>query len=1072
MRKFTQSVSFFLPVLLMVSLMATAQKSPEPTLRCGTMLYLEKQYESNPAMRQFNEQMRLQDEKRVQEYIRQKASNPAGRDQQVLGLTSTVYVPVVVHIVLPNADQVSDADVAAQIAKLNVDFAGLNADSANIPAAFKPLFAKSKIQFKLARRDPSGNLTSGIERKNSGTLSNVNASPDPIKRLSAGGLNAWDYTKYLNLWVGLDGSGQGVLGYATFPGQYSTAADQGVFANAQSWGNNTCYVIPQFGLGRTVVHEVGHYFGLRHIWGDESGCTGDDFAANPVDPASTLPGCTLPASLLIGDTPNQGANTSGCPSGVKLDACSNTAPGVMYQNYMDYTDDACYAMFTLQQVARMEWVLENCRSGYLTSDGATPPASAAFRDAAPTAVVNPGGFEISGCTVINYPAVSCPVNGLTPKVRITNKGLDTLTSFVAGLIINGVSQGEQTINATVPQGYSRVVTFPAYNFVTGSYTLKFYSKLPNNAADQLTTNDTLTVVVTVGSAIPGPIVEGFESTTFPPTGWSVINPNSDAYTWTRTTSAKNSGNASAYVNLYNYTTTQRLDYLVAPALDVTGADSVIVSFARAYKQYSTTAGSQDTLMVLVSVDCGATFPITAWKKASAQLATVTGTTGNVNWFPAAGEWKTDRIDIKPLIGANTKVNVAFVTRNLYGQNIFIDDINIANVQLLHRDVSPTRIVAPFAKLCFRDLAPSVEVTNQGLDTIKTLKVYYSINNGTPVLFNFTGAIATNKTTTVTFPNVTLPSTGNYTIKFYTGEPNGLADQAPANDTISTAFQVLDPIALPLKEGFEGTTFPPANWQLIRSNGTYSWERETRGSTEGVASAWIRNRRLSTGGAKDELYSPLLQVSAPDSVFLEFDLAHVTGQYPGSTAVQLDSLEILLTKDCGKTFNTVYKKWGADLQTINDPNFAPVYPATDTIGFVPTNRNQWRSEKVNLSALLGGTTGNFQLVFRNISNNGNNTFLDNINIRPVIVPAKVKQQGYMISPNPSEGWVYIQHYVSPTNLKGIVILNPAGQIIVQKQYSGNALSNIPLDLSSYAAGIYTVKLVYDNKVVTQRVVKIK
>ena len=161
----------------------------------------------------------------------------------------------------------------------------------------------------------------------------------------------WDFNKYLNLWVGLDGSGQGVLGYATFPGTGS-AADQGVFCNAQSWGNNTCYVIPEFGLGRTVVHEVGHYFGLYHIWGDESGCAGDDFR-------QLSAACTLPASLLLGDTPNQGGATSGCLTGVRTDACSPTAPGFMYQNYMDYTDDACYAMFTVKQVERMEYVLRN-----------------------------------------------------------------------------------------------------------------------------------------------------------------------------------------------------------------------------------------------------------------------------------------------------------------------------------------------------------------------------------------------------------------------------------------------------------------------------------------------------------------------------------------------------------------------------------------------------------------------------------------------------------------------------------------------------------------------------------------
>lgn len=1068
MRIFAQRFLFLLPVLL--TLITMAQQQPVKRPGCATMYYLEKKYDRDPAMRQYNEQLKQQAQKQVQEYLKQKQAKPGTPDPRgfdVLGLTTTVYVPVVVHIVLPNADKISDADVAAQIARLNTDYAGLNADSSKIPAAFKPLFGKTKIQFKLARRDPSGNLTTGIERRNSNVSSNLNLDPDPIKRFSLGGLDAWDYTKYLNLWVGNDASGIGVLGYATFPGQYDVAASQGVFIHSDGWGSNPCYVNPSFNLGRTLVHEVGHYFGLLHIWGDDNGaCTGDDFGPIPVETDSPLPGCVLPASLLTGDTPNQGDATSGCPTGVKTDACSVTAPGVMYQNYMDYTQDACYAMFTLQQVERMEWALENCRSTYLISDGATPPASAPLRDITPSAAVNPGGFEYNGCTFITYPALTCPANGLQPKVRITNKGLDTITSFVAGLLINGVSQGEQTITATLPFGYSSVVTFPAYNFTNGTYTLKFYTKLPNNTSDQQTTNDTLTINLNIGNATTGPIVEGFESTTFPPPGWTVINPDNDAYTWERTTAAKNSGAASAFINLYHYSSTDRLDYLVAPALDVTGADSVVVSFARAYKQYAINSGSQDTLMILLSVDCGTSYPITAWKKTGADLASTGGATGSTDWFPAAGEWLTEQVDVKPFIGNNSKVNIAFVTRNRYGQNIFLDDINIRTVTIPHRDVAVSKIIEPFTRLCARSFVPTVEITNRGAEPIGSLKVYYSLNNGTPVLFNYTGNLTTNQVGNIAFPAITLPATGDYSIKYYTSTPNGQADDVTANDTIATSFAVIDPVPLPIREGFESITFPPANWSLMKSNSTYTWERETRAAAGGIAAAWIRNRRFNSSGAKDDLYAPLAQANAPDSVLLEFDVAHVTGS--GNTGMTPDTLEILLTKDCGKTFSSVYKKWGTDLQTID---FVPVYPPGDSIGFVPANAGQWRTERVNLTALIG-YSGTFQLVFRNINNNGNNIFLDNINISPVIVPAKVKQQGYMISPNPSEGVVYVQHYLTPTNLKGIAVYNPAGQLVMLKQYSGNALSNIPLDLSNQAAGIYTIKLVYDTRVITQRVVKLK
>jgi Pregnancy-associated plasma protein-A/Secretion system C-terminal sorting domain/CARDB len=1053
-------------VLLLVSLLASAQKTTT-TQRCGTMEYLQNRYNRNPALKLQYEQNLLQAEKLKEAYLKQKITQTGNTENfDIQTLAATVYVPVIVHIILPNAEQVSDADVKVQIDKLNTDYAGLNADSINLPPAFKALFGKSKIQFKLARRDPNGNLSTGIERRNSSAASNINLSSDPIKSSAAGGLDAWDFTKYLNLWVGLDASGLGVLGYATFPGT-DLPANEGVFINAQSWGSNACYVITQFGLGRTLVHEVGHYFGLYHIWGDDgSGCTGDDFRQL----AGT---CLLPASLLLGDTPNQAGSNSGlCPSGVKTDACTVSAPGVMYQNYMDYTNDACYAMFTSEQVARMEWTMENCRTSYLTSDGAIPPPGAPQKDVSPTAVVNPGGFEISGCTLISYPNIAC-ANSVQPKVRITNKGIDTLTSFIAGLIINGVSQGEQTISSLMALGYSQVVTFPIYNFTNGAYTLKYYTKQPNTTADEVSSNDTLTVTFIVGLIVTGAITEGFEAAAFPSTGWKVINPNAGSLTWTKNNSVAKTGTASAFINFFNYQSVRgHLDYLVAPMLDVTGADSILVNFDRAYRPFSnTTTTFVDTLLIQASVDCGNSFPIVAWKKGGSELATNPAGI-NTEYTPVATDWKNETVDIKPFIGNADKINIAFVGKNGYGQNLYLDNVNIRTVKLLHRDATVSRVTEPYSRLCARTFVPIAEIRNNGIDTLKTLKVSYSLNGATPVTINYTGSLGFNNFIAISFPAVTISSAGNNNIKFFTSDPNGLTDEVLLNDTLNAIFTVFDPVQSPVKEGFEQPTFPPANWSLVKSNINYTWQRNTGGSTEGVASAWIRNYKNTSSRVIDELYSPLIQLTAPDSVFVDFDIAYVIAKYPGTSVFNLDTVEVLLTKDCGKTFNSVYKKWGGTLQTTGDPNFPVEYAASDTIGFVPTAKNQWRNETINLSNLLAGVTGTFQLAFRNINSNGNNIFLDNINIRSQLLPARLKQQGYLITPNPNEGFIYIQHYQVPTNLKAIQIFNSTGQLIIHQPYRGAALALVRLDLSRYAAGIYTVKMLYDDKVVTQQIFKIK
>ena len=93
-------------------------------------------------------------------------------------------------------------------------------------------------------------------------------------------------------------------------------------------------------VGRTATHEVGHWFNLRHIWGDESACSQDD---------------------LVSDTPLQGNESGGVPTYPLLDACQVIYPGVMFYNYMDYSDDIVTSMFTYGQWARMDAVLFGSR---------------------------------------------------------------------------------------------------------------------------------------------------------------------------------------------------------------------------------------------------------------------------------------------------------------------------------------------------------------------------------------------------------------------------------------------------------------------------------------------------------------------------------------------------------------------------------------------------------------------------------------------------------------------------------------------------------------------------------------
>lgn len=249
---------------------------------------------------------------------------------------TVTIIPVVIHVLYSSAtNNISEAQIQSQIDVLNQDFRKLNSNVGSILSEFQARATDSEIQFCLATKDPNGAATTGITR----TATTTTSFPlnDDMKRSNTGGVDAWDPDKYLNIWVvpDLDDS---VLGFAQFPG--GQAWSDGVVIADQFFGNQGTSGGQPYGLGRTATHEVGHYLGLYHIWGD-SNC-GDDG---------------------ISDTPTQESSSSGCPT--SSTTCDGNLDNV--QNYMDYSNDDCMAMFTLGQAQRMWDVLNSSRSGLKSS---------------------------------------------------------------------------------------------------------------------------------------------------------------------------------------------------------------------------------------------------------------------------------------------------------------------------------------------------------------------------------------------------------------------------------------------------------------------------------------------------------------------------------------------------------------------------------------------------------------------------------------------------------------------------------------------------------------------------------
>jgi Pregnancy-associated plasma protein-A/Secretion system C-terminal sorting domain len=303
---------------------------------CSSFSYQQQALLNDPSLR--NEVSTI--EKFIQQKIASRAATTAGRPQ---GGNVIIKIPVVVHILYNQpGENISDEKVYSQLRVLNESFRRLNADTIKTPNAFKAIAADCEIEFQLATSDPQRRNTTGIIRKY--TPVKIWNADDKMKFSAETGSDAWDAKNYLNIWVCNMGR---AAGYSSFPG--GPAAKDGIVIAFNVFGINTK---AGYEMGKTAVHEAGHWMGLRHIWGDAY-CGNDN----------------------IDDTPTQNTFTSGCPSGIRASSCGTNPNGDMYMNYMDLTLDACTNLFTEGQKERMRATFETGggRKSILTSYGLLPP---------------------------------------------------------------------------------------------------------------------------------------------------------------------------------------------------------------------------------------------------------------------------------------------------------------------------------------------------------------------------------------------------------------------------------------------------------------------------------------------------------------------------------------------------------------------------------------------------------------------------------------------------------------------------------------------------------------------------
>ncbi|MEO8765490.1 MAG: choice-of-anchor J domain-containing protein [Ginsengibacter sp.] len=1021
---------------------------PKKVQRCLTMEYMAEAIRKDPSL---PAKWKIEGEKKYNAYLQRRAAGKVLRPE-----AAEVIIPIVFHLVddAGAINAVTDRDIYEQVEILNRDYGGKRADLYKdvIPDEITARIGRISLKFVLARRTPGGSLTTGIERLAGPTPDHIS-----IKSAATGGLDPWDETKYVNVWAGtFSGSDAGLLGISTFP--YTTdQGPQGVVISITTiplTGTTSREYAPDYDEGCTLAHEIGHYFYLYHTFGDQNSCNNADFRLEDGWPLPTGAG---PEG---DDTPEerQGPGNAyfGNPSENYDDGCTAQPFGMMYGSFMNYFDDRALFMFSDGLRKRVEGCIELYRPELATSDGATPPVD--VTDAFLVDVTPRGTAERRAYIVNNTP--------LSATVR--NSGTATLTSVTINVNLDGLNVTPILFPLTLSPGKDTILSLAPIAAVTGLHTVTIAASDPNGTTDTFSNNDTLESFIYIHSAIATlPFAQDFTQQNFPPAGWQVWNPNGGTVTWERDSLSGFTAAGAATVQNFDYQEAGQMDELVSPGIDLGPYDRASLSFSVAYAVIDgVDVSAWDGLEVYISGDGGANYHL-AYKKTGNQLKTIMGQQADpfVATIGVQSQWRTEKVDLTPYIVDGKKMFIKFRNTNAYGNNLYLDDISVAGGNLLSRDAYPLQITGVQAVNCTGTISPVVSFSTNGRDTLKSLLFNYQVDNGAIATLRWSGALGRSDEARFALDPMAGLQPGNHVLTVYTTSPNGLPDLLSSNDTIRLTFSIVSTVTTLPSEGFETATFPPENWVIDNPDGILTWERTTAIAKTGAGSMVIRNFDYPVENSIDKFVSPIVTLPTTpfDSIFVSFDYAYAPGnKYPGSTQAPLDTLEVQVTPDCGQTLLTIFKKWGEDLQTINDPNMA------SGSRFTPNGVAQWKSANIYLDPVINDK--NFQLYFVAKSNKQNDLYIDNINIYTKVLPQRLKNQGYLVYPNPFRSSFIIRNYQVPTTLMNIGVYNSIGQLVWARELNGNGNTEMTVDLGNLAAGIYIVKLTYIDKTVVERIVK--
>lgn len=370
------------------------------------------------------------------------------------------------------------------------------------------------------------------------------------------------------------------------------------------------------------------------------------------------------------------------------------------------------------------------------------------------------------------------------------------------------------------------------------------------------------------------------------------------------------------------------------------------------------------------------------------------------------------------------------------------------------------------RTCNSSVSPKIHIQNKGLQNLNGVDIEYN-TGGANSTFNWTGNLGLYESVAISLPAIS--GSGKLVLNATVGMVNGTqVDPNTANDQQDKNFEIVStPSSLAVFEGFEGNA---DDWLFDETGSLFEWSIDNSVSRSGQSSLFAFNTLLifNTLQARENFSSPVVDLSTVSKPTLAFDVAfnyHMyTPPYFTDTVVLGDTLEVLISTDCGATFQSIYKKGGADLATADDPILNPL--DISSCFFSPKDSTEWKRERLDLSAFSNSSDAVIR--FDYISALGGSISLDNIAIDDASVISEeeeIKELTFEMYPNPASNWLSVNYDYQEVN--SLEIYDLKGSLMYSTTLTNS--NQITITLDNFKSGLYILKLQGEKGIVAEKLI---